>query len=143
MSDSAPPTVEVTTMSETPEALVRRFFTEWEDPRPDRLASFFHDDARWHDGPQGVREGAAAIVAELTGQLTAVGGAVVEVRTLLADASTVMVEQISHSTIRGKTVSSVVMAVFEFDDGGRVLQWRETYDLKSAVDQIEAAVASR
>jgi limonene-1,2-epoxide hydrolase len=31
------------------------------------------------------------------------------------------------------------MAVFEFDGDGRIMQWREAYDLKSALDQLTAA----
>ncbi|MGB9223314.1 hypothetical protein [Mycobacterium sp.] len=39
-------------------------------------------------------------------------------------------------------MGTVVMAVFELDAEGRITQWREAYDLKSALDQIEAAVRS-
>jgi limonene-1,2-epoxide hydrolase len=61
-------------------------------------------------------------------------------RTLVSDGATVMVEQVSNSSVRGNPISSLVMAVFEFDADGRIKQWREAYDLKSAMDQIEAAV---
>jgi limonene-1,2-epoxide hydrolase len=127
-------------VSHSPESLVRKFFAAWEDPEPDELGGFFHDAAEWVDGPQGVRRGADAIKAELAAQLTAVGGVRVEVRTLVADGSTVMVEQVSNSTVRGKPITSVVMAVFEFGAEGRIRQWREAYDLKSVMDQIEAAI---
>lgn len=99
--------------------------------------------AEWVDGPQGVRKGADAIKTELAAQLTAVGGVRVEVQTLVADGPIVMVEQISHSTIRGNPIASVVMAVFEFEADGRIWQWREAYDLKSAMDQIKAAVPAK
>jgi|SRR5271166_170342 len=122
-------------MSDSPESVVRKFFAAWADPEPDELSSFFHDDAVWVDGPQGVRHGADAIRSELV----AVGGVIVEVKSLVGEGSTVMVEQISNSSIRGHSISAVVMAVFEFDAGGRIKQWREAYDLKSMVDQIKAA----
>ena len=51
-----------------------------------------------------------------------------------------MVEQVSNSSVRGNPIASVVMAVFEINADGRITQWREAYDLKSAMDQIEAAV---
>ncbi len=126
-------------MSDSPESVVRRFFAAWADPKPDELRSFFHDAAVWVDGPQGVRRGADAIKSELTKQLKAVGGAQVDVRSLLSDGTTVMVEQVSNSTIGGKPVSAIVMAVFELDAEGRTMQWREAYDLKSMLDQIAAA----
>jgi limonene-1,2-epoxide hydrolase len=52
-----------------------------------------------------------------------------------------MVEQVSNSIVNGKAVASVVMAVFEFNADGRIMQWREAYDLTSALDQIAAATA--
>jgi limonene-1,2-epoxide hydrolase len=58
---------------------------------------------------------------------------------LVSEGSTVMVEQISNSSIRGHPISAVVMAVFELDTEGRITQWREAYDLKSVMDQIKAA----
>ncbi|CAM3209005.1 hypothetical protein BST27_21210 [Mycobacterium intermedium] len=127
-------------MSDTPESLVRNFLAAWVDPKPEELGSFFDNGAVWVDGPQGVRRGADAIAAELTSQLKAVGGTTVDVKTLISDGRVVMVEQVSNSTVRGKPISSVVMAVFEFNADGRIVQWREAYDLKSAVDQIKAAL---
>jgi limonene-1,2-epoxide hydrolase len=126
-------------MSGSPESVVREFFAAWADPKPDELGSFFDDAAEWVDGPQGVRRGADAIKAELTAQLTAVGGVRVEVKTLIRDGATVMVEQVSNASIWGNPIASVVMAVFEFDPDGRIRQWREAYDLKSVMDQIRAA----
>jgi uncharacterized protein (TIGR02246 family) len=130
-------------MSESPDSVVRRFFAAWADPKPDELGSFFRDDAVWVDGPQGVRRGADAIKAELTSQLTVVGGVRVEVKTMLVDGRTVMVEEVSHSTVNGAAIASVVMAVFELDGDGRIEQWREAYDLKSAIDQIVAATTQQ
>lgn len=126
-------------VTDSPESVVRRFFAAWSNPKPEELGSFFIDEAQWVDGPQGVRRGATAIQRELFAQLTAVGGVTVELNTMVSAGQTVMVEQVHRSTIRGTPVSSVVMAVFELDDVGRIQHWRETYDLKSALDQIEAA----
>jgi limonene-1,2-epoxide hydrolase len=126
-------------MSDSPELVIRRFFAAWAEPSADELGSFFHDDAVWIDGPQGARRGADAIKSELAAQLTAVGGTIVEVKTLLSEGATVMVEQVSHCSVQGTAVSAVVMAVFELDPEGRIKQWREAYDLKSMMDQIKAA----
>ncbi len=86
----------------------------------------FHDAAVWVDGPQGVRHGADAIKSELANQLIAVGGVSGEVKTLISEGTTIMVEQVSKSSVRGHPISAVVMAVFEFA-------------LKSMMDQIKAA----
>jgi uncharacterized protein (TIGR02246 family) len=126
-------------MSDSPESVVRKFFAAWADPKPDELASFFDDSAVWVDGPQGVRRGLDAIVSELTAQLAMSRGVVVDVKSLVTDGTTVMVEEVSNFSIGGNPVSAVVMAVFEFGADGRIKQWREAYDLKSVTDQIETA----
>jgi limonene-1,2-epoxide hydrolase len=87
-----------------------------------------------------VRRGADAIKSELATQLKAVGGVRVDVKSLVSQGTTVMVEWISNASISGNPVSAVVMAVFELDPEGRIKQWREAYDLKSMMDQIKAAV---
>jgi limonene-1,2-epoxide hydrolase len=127
-------------MTDTPESVVRQFFAAWAEPRTDELGRFFADDAVWVDGPQGVRAGVDAIIAELAAQLAVTGGTAVDVKSLVADGGTVMVEEVSSFSLAGKPVSAVVMAVFEFNADGRIQQWREAYDLKSLTDQIEAAV---
>ena len=129
-------------MSDSPESVVRKFFAAWAQPNADELGGFFSDDAVWVDGPQGVREGAEAIKTEIASQLQAVGGVRVDVRTLLNEGRTVMVEQVSNSTVKGRPIASPVMAVFEFDADGRIVQWREAYDLKATMDQIRAALAA-
>ncbi len=129
-------------MSDSPESAVRKFLASWADPKPDELLGFFSKDAVWVDGPQGVRRGADAIKSELVAQLVETGGVQVEVRTLVSDGRTVMVEQVSNSTAGAMPFSAVVMAVFELDADGRIAQWREAYDLKSATEQITAAGSS-
>lgn len=80
-----------------------------------------------------------AIVDELTKQLAISHSMTTEVITLVANAGTVMVEWRGGWTMGGKLISTTVMAAFEIDANGRINQWRESYDLKSVTDQIEAA----
>ena len=127
-------------MSDSPELVVRKFLAAWADPKPDELGSFFDDDAVWVDGPRGVHRGVDAIKYELIAQLAESEGVTVDVKSLVTDGGTVMVEQVSRFSVGGKPISAVVMAVFELDTDGRITQWREAYDLKSVMDQIEAAV---
>jgi limonene-1,2-epoxide hydrolase len=120
-------------------AVVRDFLGAWTDPKADELRRFLNDDAVWIDGPQGVRRGADVIVDELTRQLSISTPMTMEIATLVADGRTVMVEWHGGWTMGGKPISTTVMAVFEVDANGRINQMRESYDLKSVTDQIEAA----
>ena len=58
---------------------------------------------------------------------------------LVADGTTVMVEWHGGFTLGGESISTKVMAAFEIDANGRINEMRETYDLRSVIDQIEAA----
>jgi hypothetical protein len=86
-----------------------------------------------------VRRGAHAIVDELSRQLALGRDHTVEVDTLITDDGTVTVEWHGGFTIGGKPISTTVMAAFEIDANGRINQMRESYDLRSVTDQIEAA----
>jgi limonene-1,2-epoxide hydrolase len=111
----------------------------WGDPQAEKLARLFAEDAVWVDGPNGVHHGAEAIVDELARQLSTFRGQWAEVDTLIADGGTVMVEWHGGFTARGKTIHTKVMAAFEVDADGRIRQMRESFDMKSLVDQLEAA----
>jgi limonene-1,2-epoxide hydrolase len=126
-------------MSDSPESVVRSFLATGSDPKAEHFATFFDADAVWVDGPQGVRRGGNAIVEELTSQLSVGRDYFVEVDTLLADGPTVMVEWHGGFTISRKPIACSVMTVFEVNEEGRITHWRESYDLKSVTDQIEAA----
>jgi limonene-1,2-epoxide hydrolase len=118
------------------EASVRSFLASWSEPNEDELASYLADDAVWVDGPNGVHRGAPAIVRELMRQLTIPRDNWMEIDTLLASDDTVMVEWHGGMKIGSASVSTNVMAVFEVDASGRITQMRESFDMKSLVDQF-------
>jgi limonene-1,2-epoxide hydrolase len=126
-------------MNDSPEAIVRGLLALWGDPKAERLAEFFAEDAVWVDGPNGVHRGAKAIVEELTRQLSIFRGQWVEVDTLIADGGTVMVEWHGGFDVGGRTIHTKVMAAFEVDANGRILQMRESFDMKSLTDQFKAS----
>jgi len=126
-------------MGDTPESSVRRFYAAWANPNAGALSSFFADDALWVDGPQGEHRGVHAIATELMGQLAVVGGVTVEIKTLVSSDRTVMVEHVDTFRIKDKSISTVVIAVFEFGDSGLITHFREAYDLKSTTDLMKAA----
>jgi limonene-1,2-epoxide hydrolase len=127
-------------MSDSPETVVRQFFAAWENPKLDELARFFSDDAVWIDGPNGTHRGKDAISSELKRQL-AMGYVMLgmDVKSLVADAGTVMMERVDRFSIGGKPFSMEFMAAFEIDADARIKRWRDSFDLKSIRDQIEAS----
>ena len=117
-------------MSESPEAVVRKFLAAFAEPNVDELVSFFSDDAVFLDGPRGVHRGVDAIRS---------GNVKIDVHSLVADGGTVVMEGTENYLIGGKHFTLDVMGAFQVDDDSRIKRWRYSYDLKSVTDQIEAA----
>jgi limonene-1,2-epoxide hydrolase len=127
-------------MSDSPESVVRKFLAAWADPKLDELVGFFSDDAVFIDGPRGVHRGADAIRSEFEAELAmGFGSIAIDVKSLVANGGTVMMEGVENYRIGGKPFFLEVMGAFEIDARGRITRWRYSYDLKSITDQIEAA----
>ena len=118
---------------------MRRFLGQWADPQAEKFAEMFAEDAVWVDGPNGVRRGATAVVAELTRQLSMFPGGWMAIDALVADGGTVMVEWHGGIPARGTTVDTKVMARFEINANGQIAQMRESFDMQSLVAQFVAA----
>ena len=125
-------------MSESAESVVRRFHASWLQSDLDEVVSFLSDDAVYTDGPRGVHRGVDAIRAELDAALKLVPSTRVDIKALVADGSTVMVERVDNFDIAGKPFAMEIAAAFEVDNDGRIKRWRDYYDLRSIEDRIAA-----
>src|SRR5262245_41479053 len=126
-------------MGDSPKSVVRQLLALWGDPQAEKLATLFAEDAVWVDGPNGVHRGAKAVVDELARQLSIFRGQWAEVDTLVAEGGAVMVEWHGGFIAGRTTIDTKVMAVFEVDANGQIKQMRESFDMKSLTEQIEAA----
>lgn len=127
-------------MGDPTESVVRRFLSASVDPTVEELVGFFSDDAVWIDGPRGVHRGIDAIRTELELQLSMGFKMVsIQVKSLVANDGLVMMERVDAFTVGGKPFSIEVMAAFKTDGEGRTELWRDSFDLKTIVDQMEAA----
>jgi limonene-1,2-epoxide hydrolase len=126
-------------MGDSSESVVRELLALWGDPHAEKFAQLFADDAVWVDGPNGVHCGASAVVDELTRQLSIFRGQWIEIDALVANGGIVMVEWHGGFPAGRSTIRTKVMATFEVDSDGRITQMREYFDMKSLIDQLEAA----
>jgi limonene-1,2-epoxide hydrolase len=126
-------------MNASAESVVRNFLAAWLQSDVDELVGFFTDDAVYTDGPRGVHRGIDAIRAELGTMVKMIPSTSIDIKTLVADGGTVMVERVDNFKIAGKPFDMDVAAAFDVDDQGRISRWREYYDLKSITDRVEAA----
>jgi limonene-1,2-epoxide hydrolase len=126
-------------MSESAETVVRKFHAAWKRSDLDELVSFISDDAVYTDGPRGVHHGIDAIRAELGTMVKIVPSTSIDIKKLVAEGGTVMVERVDSFKLGGKPFDLEVAAVFDVDDNGRIKRWRDYYDLKSLEDRITSA----
>ena len=128
-------------MSDSAESVVRKFHAAWLQSDLDELVSFFSNDAVYTDGPRGTHRGIDAIRAELGAMVKIVPSTAIDIKKLVANGGTVMVERVDSFKIEGRLFDLEVAAVFEVDNDARIRRWRDYYDLKSIADRTAGASA--
>ena len=118
------------------EAVVNAFMAEFdaEHPDADQLASYFTDDAVYHNMPMAPAEGIEAVKAALAGvsQMTSKGW---EVLHSAATGDVVLNERIDRFEMGGQEVVVQVCGVFELRDG-KIARWRDYFDMASFQKQM-------
>ncbi|WP_137722981.1 limonene-1,2-epoxide hydrolase family protein [Prescottella subtropica] len=108
--------------------LVTEFCTRWSDPDPDVLASYFTEDAVYHNIPMDPVVGRNAIREFLVGFLATFEGIDFVVHRQTASGSVVMNERTDVLRGLGKETPLPVMGVFEVVDG-KIAAWRDYFDM--------------
>ena len=118
------------------EAVVNAFMAEFdvEHPDADQLASYFTDDAVYHNMPMDPAEGLDAVKAALAGvsQMTSRGWEVVH---QASNGDIVLNERIDRFEMGGTSVEVLVCGVFEIRDG-KIARWRDYFDMASFQSQM-------
>ena len=118
------------------EALVNAFMAEFdaEHPDADHLASYFTDDAVYHNMPMAPAEGIEAVKAALAGvsQMTSRGW---EVLHSASSGDVVLNERVDRFDMGGTEVAVQVCGVFEIRDG-KIARWRDYFDMASFQKQM-------
>lgn len=125
-------------MDKSTESVVRRFMEAWSRWQAEELAGFFTEDAAWADGHSAPCIGIDAIKSRLEAIGRLLPGPTVDVKNLLANSGTVMVERIDIVQFKGKTFNVEVTGVFDLDNDGRITRWRDYYDSRTLEESILA-----
>ncbi|WP_261554783.1 nuclear transport factor 2 family protein [Frankia tisae] len=101
----------------------------------DRLLAQFTEDATYQmsvPGREALR-GRELIATELARQAGDYSDCVCEILTVVSDDRHVVTERIDHVTMLhdGTRVSNPLLAIFEVNDDGRIVAWREYWDALS------------
>lgn len=117
--------------------IVRAFCAEWDAPALDgeRIASYFTEDAFYHNIPMEPITGRDAIAAALSGMAGMMTSKGWEILNLVAEGDVVMTERIDRFDAQGNAVALPVMGVFELRDG-KIASWRDYFDLGTFEKQM-------
>ena len=114
----------------TNEEVVSSFIAEWDNARPDaaHLASYFTDDAVYHNMPTAPVTGRAAIQQTFAGIIAMAEPRGWEVLAQFSAGDTVMNERIDRFARGDKLIELPVAGVFQLRDG-KIAAWRDYFDM--------------
>ncbi|HVA42378.1 MAG TPA: limonene-1,2-epoxide hydrolase family protein [Acidimicrobiales bacterium] len=121
----------------SPAEVVARFISAWPEGNSANLASFFSDDAVYHNIPMEPIVGREAIEATFAAFMGMAERIEFETLHTAVDGSIVMTERIDRFISTAKTIVLPVMGTFEVVDG-KIRAWRDYFDLAQFTTQISA-----
>ncbi|HEX5265834.1 MAG TPA: limonene-1,2-epoxide hydrolase family protein [Acidimicrobiales bacterium] len=119
----------------TPAQIVSEFIAAWPDKDVARLASFFSEDAVYHNIPMEPVKGREAIQATFAGFMGMADQIRFDTLQLVAEGPVVMTERVDHFIGPERTISLPVMGVFEVNDGA-ITAWRDYFDMNQFTSQM-------
>lgn len=125
----------MSTPVEVVQDFVATFIAAWPERDAARLASFFSEDAVYHNMPMEPVNGREAIQAALAAFMEMGGRVDVDMRHIVADGAVVMTERVDHFIRPGMTISLPVAGIFEIRSGA-ISAWREYFDLNQLRSQM-------
>jgi limonene-1,2-epoxide hydrolase len=115
------------TPKETVQDLMTTLMFAWANKDAARVASFFSDDAVYHNMPMDPVEGREAIEATVAGFMTMGGQVGVDIGHIIAEGPVVMVERVDHVIGGERTIELPMVGVFEVHEG-KISAWRDYFD---------------
>src|SRR5262249_10344439 len=115
--------------------IVRRFVAAWSRLDPSELATYFTDDATYHNVPLAPVTGRANIEATIRAFTTSWTATDWELRHVLAAGDIVMAERIDRTAAGGRSVALPIVGVFELEHG-KIKCWRDYFDLATYAQTI-------
>lgn len=111
------------------EQIIRDFAAAWSRLDAGELASYFTEDAVYHNIPMEVIVGRENIRGFLTEFLRDTSGITFEIRHQISSGNLVFNERVDHSIWGGKKVALPVAGVFELENG-KIKAWRDYFDME-------------
>jgi limonene-1,2-epoxide hydrolase len=116
------------------EKLVREFCGQWANLDLDVIASYFAEDAVWHNIPFDPINGKKGIRRVLD-TMAEFGDSNFELVNVATNGNIVFTERVDRFVIKGKNVAVPVTGVFEVNDG-KITAWRDYFDYNQMKSQL-------
>jgi limonene-1,2-epoxide hydrolase len=124
------------------EHLVQQFCDEWgKGSDVDVIASYFTDDAVYHNIPVDPVTGRDAIKATIAMFTTGVEKMEFRMRNISSHDNIVLTERVDVFVLPHVTIELPVMGTFEVE-GDKIAAWRDYFDLNQYMTQLQAGAAS-
>jgi limonene-1,2-epoxide hydrolase len=120
----------------TPEEVVRKFCQAVARADVQELASFFTEDAVYHNIPIAPVTGRGAIEATLAQFITPGARVEFELKGLAARDALVLTERVDRFEMGGKKIEIAVMGAFEVTPDGKISAWRDYFDMQQFTSQL-------
>jgi limonene-1,2-epoxide hydrolase len=119
------------------EKVVNDLFAAWARLDLDGIMSYFAEDAVWDNVPMSPAKGKAAIREMTAGFVKDASGFNAKVLRSAHVGNTVFNERVDTLKMKnGKSAEVPVAGVFELDDNGKIILWRDFFDLGTFTKQI-------
>jgi limonene-1,2-epoxide hydrolase len=125
-------------MAENSEKVVSDLFAAWTRLDLDGIMSHFTDDGVWDNVPMNAPAKGKAAIREMThGFLKDTTRFEAKILKTVHVGNTLMNERVDTLAMKsGKTAVVPVVGVFEFNDAGKIVAWRDYFDLGTFTKQI-------
>jgi limonene-1,2-epoxide hydrolase len=125
------------------EKIVREFCSAWGDGKiasapVDKIVEMFAEQGEWQVCvPSGkVIKGREAIRAEIVHQSGFSTYMQCGIEKIICAGSLVVTERVDHFTMGGKRVAHALVAMYDLDDRGKIVSWREYFDISDLARQL-------
>ena len=125
----------MSTPTTTVQEFMEAFMAAWPEGDAAKVASFFSENAVYHNGPMEPVKGRDAIQVALAGFMCMGGRVDVDIIHIVAEGAIVMTERVDHVIGTEKTISLPIMGVFEVHDGA-ITAWRDYFDPSQFTTQM-------
>jgi len=120
----------------TPEEIVTEFCQRIAESDADKAASFFSDDAVYHNIPLDPVNGREAIQSTIAMFLGMADKVWFDTLHLVAEGDIVMTERVDHFVMGDRDIGLPVMGAFEVR-GGKITAWRDYFDMNQFTTQMQ------